>query len=71
MECPVFAGVSIGLSALRWLSVRLIKNISYLKMDYVNFEAEDFNEESELNFSSDENDYDRSFIRQWTGNPTT
>ena len=33
-------------------------------MDYVNFEAEDFNEESELNFSSDENDYDRSFIRQ-------
>ena len=31
-------------------------------MDYVNFEAEDFNEESELNFSSDENDDDRSFI---------
>ena len=31
-------------------------------MDYINFEAEDFNGESELNFSSDENDDDKSFI---------
>ena len=31
-------------------------------MDYINFEAKDFNEESKLNFSSKENDDDRSFI---------
>ena len=31
-------------------------------MDYINFKAEDFNEESKLNFSSKENDDDRSFI---------
>ena len=31
-------------------------------MEYINFKAEDFNEESYLNFSSDEHDGDRSFI---------
>ena len=62
MECPVVAGVSKDLSALRWLSIRLIKNLSSFKMDYTNFKAEDFNEESELNFSSNENEDDRSFI---------
>ena len=62
MECPVVAGVSKGLSALRRLSVTLKKNLSSLKMDYINFETKDFNEQSELNFSNDENDDDRSFI---------
>ena len=31
-------------------------------MEYINFEAEAFNEEEELNFSDNENDNDRSFI---------
>ena len=31
-------------------------------MEYINLETDDFNEESDLNFSSYENDDDRSFI---------
>ena len=31
-------------------------------MEYINFEAEAFNEEEELNFSDNENDNDRPFI---------
>lgn len=31
-------------------------------MEYINLETDDFNEESDLNFSSFENDDDRSFI---------
>ena len=62
MKCPVVAGVSKGLITLQWLSVGLIKNLSSFKMEYINFEVEDFNEESDLNFSSDEHDGDRSSI---------
>ena len=38
------------------------KNLLFLKIAYLNFEAEAFNEEEELNFSDNENDDDRSFI---------
>ena len=62
MKCPVEAGVLKDLITLQWLSVGLIKNLSSFKMEYINFEAKDFNEESDLNFSSDEHDNDRSFI---------
>ena len=62
MKCPVVAGVSKGLITLQWLSVELMKNLSSFKMEYINLETDDFNEESDLNFSSYENDDDRSFI---------
>ena len=39
-----------------------MKNLSSFKMEYINLETDDFNEESDLNFSSYENDDDRSFI---------
>ena len=38
---------------------RVDKKFVVSKMDYINFEAEDSCEETELNFSSNENDDDR------------
>ena len=64
MDCPTVAGISKGLSALLWLSLGLTKSLLYRKINYINFEAEDSYEETELKFSSNENDDDRWFINE-------